>query len=31
LIGLVGLICLMWDPTTIERYGLPTMLELLGL
>jgi len=31
LIGLVGLICLMWDPTTIINYGWPTMLQLLGL
>ena len=31
LIGLVGLICLMWDPTMITNYGWPTMLELLGL
>jgi len=31
LIGLVGLICLMWDPTMITNYGWPTMLQLLGL
>jgi len=36
LIGLVGLICLMWDPTTLipassNGLGWPTMLEFLGL
>ena len=31
LIGLVGLICLMWDPTTTTSFGWPTMLKLLGL
>jgi len=31
LIGLVGLICIMWDATTITVYGWPTILELIGL
>jgi len=37
LIGLVGLICIMWDPSTLVpiseggRFGWPTILELLGL
>ncbi|MFO7676954.1 MAG: complex I subunit 1 family protein [Thermoplasmatota archaeon] len=31
LFGLVGLICIMWDSTTIISYGWPTVLELIGL
>jgi NADH:ubiquinone oxidoreductase subunit H len=31
LIGLVGLICLMWDPTTTTNFNWPTMLELFGI
>ena len=31
LIGLVGLICLMWDQTIMTNFNLPSMIELLGL
>jgi NADH:ubiquinone oxidoreductase subunit H len=31
LLGLVGLICLMWDQTIMTQFGIPSMIELLGL
>jgi formate hydrogenlyase subunit 4 len=31
LIGLVGLICLMWDQTIMTNFSIPSMVELLGL
>jgi len=31
LIGLVGLICLMWDQTIMLNFNIPTMVELLGI
>jgi len=31
LLGLVGLICIMWDQTIMTQFDLPTMVELLGL
>lgn len=31
LLGLVGLICLMWDQTIMTQFNIPSMIELLGL
>ena len=31
LMGLVGLICIMWDQTIMAQFGLPTVADLLGL
>lgn len=31
LIGLVGLICLMWDQTIMTNFSIPSMVEILGL
>ena len=31
LIGLVGLICLMWDQTIMTQFNIPPIVELLGL
>ena len=31
LIGLVGLICLMWDQTIMTNYSIPSIVEILGL
>lgn len=31
LLGLVGLICLMWDQTIMTNFNIPSMIELLGL
>jgi formate hydrogenlyase subunit 4 len=30
LLGLVGLICLMWDQTIMTNFSIPSMIELLG-
>ena len=31
LMALVGLICVMWDGLTMEQFGLPRIVEMLGL
>ncbi len=31
LLGLVGLICLMWDQTIMTQFNIPPIIELLGL
>jgi formate hydrogenlyase subunit 4 len=31
LLGLVGLICLMWDQNIMAQFNIPSMVELLGL